>query len=162
MLKKWVLLGMFVSIGVYAQDDQVIVDGAIGVFHSGEKSLSETKLATFGIQEDLLGPWKDRAVVGGWLDNAGNGKTGSALISGQLGFEINSNGTIGSIFAGPCLISHPDEVLLGGYLEFMEDFHLGLQDHGNNYIGVFYRHISDAGLTSVNIGRDVVGIELRW
>lgn len=153
---------MFIGLTAHAQSDQVILDGGVGVFHSADTGLSETKMITLGVQEDLWGPLKDRAVIGGWLDNAGHGRSGSALISGQLGFEVNRDGLIGGIFSGPTLISSPDNVLLGGYFEFMDDLHLGIQDHDNNYIGIFYRHLSDAGLTSVNIGRDIIGLELRW
>ena len=99
---------------------------------------------------------------GGWIDNAGNGKTGSALVSGQIGFEVNRDGTLFGAFTGPCLISNPDQVLLGGYFEFMDDLHLGIQDRQGNYFGIMYRHISDAGLTRVNVGRDIIGLEMRF
>lgn len=160
---KLLLIGLLIVSGnAWAQDDQVIVDGGVGVFHSADKGLSEMKMITLGIQEDVWGPLKMRGTGGAWIDNAGNGRTGSALVSGQLGYEVNSHGLVGSIFTGPTLISHPDQVLLGGYFEFMEDIHLGIQDEHNSYIGVMYRHISDAGLTAVNIGRDSIGIEIRF
>lgn len=159
---KYLILLLFLCTTAQAQDDQYIIDGGLGVFHSADYGTPETKMLTLGIQEDLYGPLKDRAVVGGWIDNYGYGRTGSALASGQIGFEVNKDGTIAGIFSGPCLITHPDNVLLGGYLEFMEDIHLGIQDKDNNYIGLFYRHLSDAGLTSVNVGRDIVGVEFRF
>jgi hypothetical protein len=162
MIKNIIKLIIFMCLSqsAYAQDDQWVLDGGVGAFHSADKGLSETKMLTFGIQEDLWGPLKDRTVVGGYLDNAGNGKSGSALIAGQLGFEVNRDGLVAGIFAGPSIITTPDS-LLGGYFEFTDDLHVGIQDR-DNYIGVFYRHISDAGLTSVNIGRDVIGLELRF
>jgi hypothetical protein len=145
---------------VYAQDDQIFVDGGLGVFNSGKNSLSETKTLAIGLQEDLWGPLKQRGAVGAWLDNAGQGKSSSAFASGQLGFEVDHQGLIGGIFSGPAVISNTD-VLLGGHFQFMEDLHLGIQDR-NNYIGVFYRHLSSAGLEMPNIGRDLVGIEIRF
>ena len=160
VLKYIVFICLSIS-SAYAQDDQWILDGGVGVFNSGKNSLSETKMLTLGIQEELWGPLKDRAVVGGWIDNAGGGKSGSALASGQIGFEVNRDGLVGGVFTGPAFISTPD-ILLGSRFEFMDDIHLGIQDTGNNYIGVFYRHLSDAGLSSVNIGRDIIGIELRF
>jgi hypothetical protein len=160
-MKYLPLILLFLSTLAYAQQDQIVVDGGVGVFNSGKNSLSETKILTIGEQEDLWNALKMRGIVGGWLDNAGGGKTDSALISGQIGFEVNDNGLIGGIFSGPALISSPD-VLLGSNFEFMDDLHLGIQDKDSNYIGVYYRHLSDAGLSSVNIGRDVIGIELRF
>ena len=161
-MKFLAILMLFVSTAALAQQDQIVVDGGVGIAHSADYGLPETKMLTLGIQEDLWGPLKDRAVVGGYLDNAGNGRTGSALAAGQLGFEVNRDGLVAGVFSGPSFISSPDNVLLGGYLEFMEDLHIGIQDNYNNYIGVMYRHISDAGLTSVNVGRDIIGLELRW
>jgi hypothetical protein len=155
------LVLILVSSTAYAQDDQYILDGGIGVFHSADHGLSEMKMATIGIQEDVWGPLKDRVIAGGYLDNV-TGRSGSALVAAQIGFEVNRDGLIGGIFTGPSLISSPDNVLLGGYFEFMDDIHVGIQDKDNNYIGVVYRHISDAGLTAVNVGRDVIGLELRW
>lgn len=160
-MNKLVFSLLLFSSVAWADQDQYVLDGGVGVFHSADHGLSEMKMLTFSVQETLWGPLKQRAVVGGWIDNV-PGRSGSFLASGQLGFEVNSNGLVGSIFTGPAIISSPDNVLLGGYFEFMDDLHLGIQDRDNNYIGVMYRHISDAGLTPVNIGRDMICIELRW
>lgn len=141
--------------------DDLVLDGGIGVLNSGKKSLSETKMLTLGIQGDLIGPLKDRAVIGGWLDNSGKGRTGSAVTSGQLGFEVNSGGLVAGIFTGPALISNPD-VLLGGPFQFMDDLHIGIQDRSGYYIGLMYRHLSSAGIETPNIGRDIVSLELRF
>ena len=74
---------------------------------------------------------------------------------------MNSNGTVVSIFTGPALISIPDSYL-GGPFQFMSDVHWGVQDMDLNYIGVYYRHISSAGLETPNVGRDIVGLEIRF
>ena len=160
-MKYLILLLMLVPYLSFAQDDQLVLDGGVGLFHSADKGLSETKMMTLGVQEDLWGPIKDRAIVGGWIDETGDGKSGSALLGGQLGFEVNNNGWVGSIFSGPAMISNTD-VLLGGNFEFVDDLHLGMQDQHGYYIGVMYRHISDVGLTPVNIGREFIALELRW
>jgi hypothetical protein len=160
-MKYLVIALLLLSTPAYSQDDQYVLDGGIGVFNSGKKSLSETKMLTIGKQEDLWGPLKSRGVVGGWLDNSGGGKTNSALVAGQIGFEVNRDGLVGGVFSGPCLISSPD-VLLGGNFQFMDDLHLGIQDNENNYFGVMYRHLSSAGLSTPNIGRDIIAIELRF
>jgi hypothetical protein len=152
---------VFLSINSWAQDDQIVVDGGVGVFHSADKGLSETKMLTIGIQEDLWGPLKMRGVTGGWIDVSSPYKSSSALLSGQVGFEVNSNGLVGGIFSGPTLISNTDQ-LLGGHFQFMDDLHLGIQDCHSSYIGVFYRHLSSAGLETPNIGRDVIGVEIRF
>lgn len=164
MLNKLMLycvLIIFIPMISYAQSDQIIVNGGIGVFNSAKRSLSETKMLTLGVQEDLWGALKDRGIVGGWLDNAGDGKTSSGLMAGQIGWEVNRDGLLVGIFAGPCLISNTDS-LLGGHFQFMDDIHLGIQDRDGNYIGLMYRHISSAGIATPNIGRDIMGVEIRF
>lgn len=158
------LLITFCTVCLILEDsyaDDLILDGGVGVFNSGKKSLSETKMVTFGVQEDLIGPLKDRAVIGGWLDNADHGRSSSAVVGGQLGFEVNRDGLLVGIFTGPSVISNTD-ALLGGPIQFMDDLHLGIQDPHGYYIGVMYRHLSSAGIETPNIGRDVVGLELRF
>jgi hypothetical protein len=141
--------------------DDLVLDGGVGIFNSGKKSLSETKMLTLGIQEGVFGPLKDRAVIGGWFDNSGRGRSSSAVVAGQIGFEVNNGSLVAGLFTGPALISNPD-VLLGGPLQFMDDLHIGIQDRSGYYIGIMYRHLSSAGLEMPNIGRDVVGLELRF
>jgi hypothetical protein len=160
MISKVLVLLLLCSTA-YAQDDQWVWNLGIGAFNSSKNSLSETKILTLGIQEDLWGPLKQRGTVGGWLDDAGNGRSGSALISGQLGFEVDRDGTVASVFFGPCLIGSPD-IYLGGPFQFMTDLHLGIQDRDFNYIGIFYRHGSSGGLEMPNVGRDFVGLEIRF
>lgn len=160
-MKKILFLLLLICSTAYAQDDQIVLDGGLGVFNSATKGLSETKMLTLGLQEDVWGPLKDRFIVGGWLDNSGNNKRNSALASYQLGFEVNRDGLIGGIFSGPTAISTTDE-LLGGHFQFMDDIHFGMEDKQGNYIGIIYRHLSSAGIEMPNIGRDVIGLELRF
>lgn len=156
MLNKILLIILFFGATAYAQDDQWVVDGGLGVSNSAPSM----KMLTVSLQEDAWGPLKQKFSVGGWLDSSTTNKS-SALVSSQLGFEVNSNDIIGGVFSGPCILTSTDS-LLGGYFQFMSDLHLGIQDRDNNYFGVFYRHISSAGLESPNIGRDVVGIEIKY
>lgn len=160
-MKKFVVLLLLMSGMAYGQNDQQVVTGGIGVFNSGKNTLSETKMLSYGIQEDLWGPLKQRGTIGGWLDDAHNGKKDSAFIAGQLGFEVDNNGWIGGVFSGPALISSPD-ALLGGIFQFMDQISFGIQDKHNSYFGVFYRHFSSAGLEMPNIGRDLIGVEIRF
>ena len=160
MLSKLAILLILFGSVAYAQDE-TIVSGGIGISNSGKKSLAETKMLTLSFQEDLWGPLKQRGTLGGWIDNAGGGKTGSALAAAQIGWEIERNGIVASVFSGPCLLSETD-ILLGGHFQFMDDLHLGIRDVSGYYIGVIYRHISSAGIATPNIGRDIVGLEFRF
>lgn len=152
----YVCISIVCVIPAYSQDDQIVWGAGIG---SGDSY--GTRMLSLGIQEDLWYALKQRGTVGGWFDPTGNGRSSSVLASGQLGFEVNSRGTVVSIFTGPCLISTPDSYL-GGYFQFMTDAHIGLQDNDVNYLGVFYRHISSAGIENPNVGRDIMGLELKF
>ena len=142
-------------------DDQVVLDGGLGVFGSSRNGLAETRMISVAAEETLWYSIKDRANIGGWLDDSGSGRSSSAFVSGQLGFEVDRDGTVGTIYTGPCIISSPDS-MLGGYLQFMTDFHFGIHDRDSNYMGIFYRHISSANLSSPNLGRDIMGVEVRF
>lgn len=138
----------------YCQEDQLVFDGGIGDGNS-----YGMRAASVGVQEDLWFALKDRFTVGGWVDSS-SGKSSSFLGSTQLGFEVDNGGVLASIFSGPAMISNPDS-LLGGYFQFMTDVHFGIQDKQSNYFGIMYRHISSAGIETPNIGRDIIGLELR-
>ena len=164
MLSKIVSGCLFLSTIAYGQDfqeDQTALDVGIGVFRSADKGLSETKMLSIGKQETLLGPLKSRYSAGFWLDNTRDGRKSSGFVGAQLGFEVANNGWVGGIFSGPTVISTPD-VLLGGRFQFMDTINYGLQDKSGNYIGLFYRHFSSAGLEMPNTGRDILGIEIRF
>jgi len=158
---KHVLLVLCLLLSTNALADSTgALDVGLGVFNSGKQSLSETKMASYTEQTSISDAFRLRATGGFWVDVT-QGKSSSGFAAGQLGYEVNSKGTVLGAFTGPALITNTD-VLLGGHFQFMDEFHLGLQDEGKSYIGVFYRHLSSAGLEMPNIGRDLVGIELRF
>ena len=136
--------------------DQFVLDAGVGVFNT---TMMRTLSGSY--QQEWEYPFFTRTTLGLWVDNSGNGQSNSGFISEQLGYEIRHNGTIVSIFTGPSFITTPDTVL-GGYFQFVSDLHLGLEDTRHNYLGVFYRHISSAGLYYPNLGRDMVGLEIRF
>lgn len=140
---------------------EFVIDGAVGVFHSGEKGLSESKMLKLGLEEPVWNALKQRFNVCMWLDNGGEGKTNSACVGYQLGFEVNSNDLTASIWSGPGLITSPD-VLLGSPFEFNETAFIGIHNVIGETIGVSYNHWSDAGLTPINIGRDYFGVEIKF
>lgn len=84
----------------------------------------------------------------------------AVAIGYQLGWTIEANALAIGVYSGPALITSTDS-LVGSPLEFVSEAHIGLADR-SGYLGVFYRHMSNAGISKVNIGQDSVGIELRW
>lgn len=148
----------FISI---AYADSVSIDTSIGVFNSGKRSLSESKLLRFGVEEYVWYNFKEKVNTGFWLDNAGDGRTGSAFISYQLGFNVHNSVFEMSLYTGPALISSSD-IYLGGHFQFNDTAYFGICDVEGNSIGVSYNHFSSAGLEVPNIGRDFVGAEIKF
>lgn len=159
---KYLILLMFAfSIQSYAQDDQWAIDGGLGVFSTQGTSLSDVKFAKVGIQEDIWDAFKQRVSVGGWLDSRGSGYSGSAFGGYQLGFEVNNSVFQGGIFTGPTLISTTDKDL-GGIFQFNDSINFGIKDDRGNVIGIVYNHFSSAGLESPNLGKDFMGLEIKF
>jgi hypothetical protein len=162
---KYVLLIITLSIVIAplnALSDDTFVEAGVGIFSSGVNTLAETKLLMVGRQTEVWGPFVNRYGVGGWTDCAGNGRSDSAFFSDQIGFEVvTGTGTYASVYSGPTAITATD-AYLGGHFQFQEDVHLGIQDQQSNSIGVMYKHFSSAGIYTPNIGRDFMGVEIKF
>jgi len=136
--------GTFLKYSVNAHTDKII----------HQKGLS------LGYQ-DALAVFDKKWEIGFWSDSSGrDGAKGSAFASYSVGVEPTYEALYVNFFQGVCLISNPDSVL-GGPLEFMMDFGVGLRDTvKGTALGMHYKHISNAGLSMPNLGRDTFGIQV--
>ncbi len=101
--------------------------------------------------------------LGGYVDNAGEGRKGSAIGKLQVGVKPGpATGVYGFGFFGPAGITATD-ALLGSHLQFATDVGVGVRDM-NTFINVGYTHVSNAGIKLPNKGRDYlmfsVGVSL--
>lgn len=149
----FICLNVFCSLSLA---DEVTFDLGLGALNT----TSTMKFVSLGVQEDLWTIVKQRATVGGWIDQS-PGNASSGFIAGQLGVEIVNSGWVGSTFFGPGAISQSDN-LLGGWFQFMSSLEFGLRDINGNYIGAMFRHFSSAGVETPNLGRNVLGLELKF
>jgi len=156
-------MGLFLlfSSQVYAAQDQIVVDGGLGVFGTEGSSLSQVKFGKVGIQEDLWYNLKQRFNTGMWLDDRGGGRKSSGFGGYQVGYEVTNDVLQASIWSGPTLISSPD-IALGGYFQFNETLYLGIVDKDRNSIGIAYNHFSSAGIETPNLGNDFIGLEIKF
>lgn len=93
------------------------------------------------------------ADVGLWTDTGlAQGRATSAFTSYQLGIKPETEHLYVSAFWGPGLISTSD-TQLGGNFQFFHDLCAGFQDKATS-VGVCYKHISSAGISKPNKGRD--------
>jgi hypothetical protein len=159
----WTIMAyVFISpVMAYGQSDQIIVDGGLGILNTEGSGLSQVKFAKFGLQEDLWGALKQRFNAGVWLDSRGDGHSSSTFSGYQLGFEVSNEVLQASIFSGPNLISSPD-VALGGMFQMNESIFLGIKDSDCNSIGIVYNHFSSAGIEQPNLGKDFLGLEIKF
>ena len=145
----------------HAQGDQIVIDAGLGILNSEGSSLSQNKFAKIGVEEDLWYNLKQKINVGEWLDNRGYGYSNSAFTGYQLGFEVSNEVLEASVWSGPTLIGAPDAAL-GGPIQFNETIYLGIVDKDKNSIGMVYNHFSSAGIYVPNLGRDYLGLEIKW
>ncbi len=128
-----------------------------GVFNSGKQSLAEVKFVNIGHREPLFLGLTQQYEAGGWSDSAGNGRHGSIYGAYLVGVEAGAN-AIARAMAGPAIIATPDSYL-GGPIAFSEEFFVGFKSNSGNVVGVMYKHISNAGLYTQNMGRDFAGVQ---
>lgn len=112
-------------------------------------------------QERVIGPLATQWELGGWMDRSGvPGRQSSLLGGASIGFHINSEYLFAQTFVGPALISNPDSNL-GGYLQINNDISAGIRDPDIGCaIGVAYKRVSSLGMSSPNIGRDMIMVQL--
>ena len=151
----------FLADRCHAQNDQISTEIGLGVFGTRGSSLSQVKFVKLGLQEDLWYSFKERFNVGGWTDSRGDGRSGSGFAGYQVGFEVTNDTFQASIFTGPTLISSPD-IALGGILQFNETIFFGIVNKQNETIGIAYNHFSSAGLEAPNLGRDFMGLQIKF
>lgn len=159
-MKKFLALLALVSTPAVA-DTTLSLDVATGIFNSGRNNLAETKLLKIGLEEDLWYNLKHRINGGIWLDNVGNGRNNSGFLAYQWGFVVNNGNVEAGVYSGPAYITTPD-IYLGGRFQFNETACLGISDRGGNVLSACYNHFSSGGLEFPNIGRDFLGVQIKF
>jgi hypothetical protein len=141
---------------------QTYATWGVGVGHpKASASPDKNKFIEFGVQRShkLL---ESRFGVGGWTDKSKYpGARDSYYIQAQLGVETKRDGVYLAYFVGPALIQKKDS-LLGSHLQFSQSLEIGLIDTRRVAVALVVRHFSNAGLTTVNKGRNYVGPQVRF
>lgn len=155
------ILVIFIGSKVYA--DEFSFSYGLGAGESAKNSISETKVAEFSYREYLYLPFYLAYEVGGWLDNAGNGRLSSQFMSFGPGYLVDLNWLEIRNSYGVSYITDPD-IYLGGPFQFHGELYLGFRDKLGDGIGIKYNHFSSAGIYQPNTGRDFVLLELstKW
>lgn len=127
--------------------------------------LGGTKALFISYQEKVFGPLISQYEFGAWFDHTGlSGRSSSALAGASIGVQVNAGNMFSQALFGPALITSPDSVL-GGLVQFNNDIVFGFRDlDAGSSIGACFKHISNAGLSSPNRGRDLImfRVSLPW
>lgn len=121
---------------------------------------SSQKGLSFGRQSEWS-IFETKTEGGFWVDNTGRqGAEGSTFLSYSVGIEPRWGALYLNVFQGVAVLSNKDTVL-GGHFQFVEDVGLGIRDQEKGTaVGVFYKHISSAGIYKPNVGRDFLGVQV--
>jgi hypothetical protein len=137
----------------------------VGLPADPQNSISDVKTIFIGRQYQFsqnspfkLLDWKWE--VGGWADNAGDGRKHGGFGSASIGLEPQLDIFYINAFWGVGAATHPD-TMLGSHFQFVQDFGVGFKDARGVGVGFSYKHISNAGMTEINRGRDFITIQLR-
>ena len=95
--------------------------------------------------------------LGGYTDNVGTGRSSSLFATFQVGVKAGPEvGFYGKAFLGAGGITTTDS-LLGGRFQFMEEVGFGIRDT-KTFVEWVYCHVSSAGISSPNQGRDFIAV----
>lgn len=159
------LLGLLLLVSMPVHAEEAFASFGVGVFHSAERSLGETKVGNFGFRQELYQGVYWQFKGGYWGDGSGDpSRNGSAFVSTGPGMTVDLRPVEMRAGYGLAAISSPDSYLGGRFPQFQGEIYLGVRDPRGNGIGLEYDHISSAGLVSPNMGRDFVVLQLsqKW
>ncbi len=98
---------------------------------------------------------KIKTEFGGWISKQ-DGRSSSLYTSISWGYRVASqSGPFFEAFVGPTWISKPDSQL-GSHLQISHDLSFGWLKDGWG-VGLGFKHISNAGMSQPNRGRDFLG-----
>lgn len=129
--------------------------------YPGDGSYSDVQTYSLGVQAPINKTFDLFAESGGWKDPGHyKGATAGGFIAAGLVLDLEMNNHYASYSLGPSLIL-PTDTLLGYPLEFYHKLVVGFRQD-NKRVGIGIKHFSDAGISSVNYGRNFVFLEVGF
>lgn len=125
---------------------------------SPSKDLDSVTGLSIGVQEKIL--FAAYKLEGGIILDKRPGGADMGFASASIGVEPKTGDFYVNLFQGVGVVSGTD-AYLGGHLQFFLDAGAGIQDPNTGVkLGVHGKHISNAGLTTVNRGKDMIGLQV--
>lgn len=126
----------------------------LGFGMPGQVDISESKLLSFELTNELGRLFRHKLSYGAWFDPQPDFKRTSASFgSYSVGLRVEPGPLYFENYFGLSLISQTDSMLSTNF-EFTEELGFGVRDKEGRFFGVEYRHFSNAGLQLPNKGRD--------
>lgn len=150
---------LFLTSHVYA--GQYYGSYGVGVFQKESKSFADVKLFNIGTQWDLYKLFKQKFEAGVWTDVKFENRRSSGYAAYSVGIRVEPQFLYVESYWGAGLITHTDG-MLSTNIQFMNDTGIGVQDNAGRFIGINYKHISNAGISYPNLGRDFLTIKVGF
>lgn len=153
-----VILPLLLLIGP-AFADQAGIRYGLGVGVKEANSVADIKAFSAFYSTPVFSLFSQKFEGGLWVDpHGGTERSSSAFGSYSLGVRVDNPSFYAAIYWGAGLITHRDS-RLGSNNQFFNDAVIGFKDSAERHIGLSYKHISNAGLSSPNKGRDFIMLE---
>jgi len=160
---KRVLLFILMITSSLANATDLSYKFGLGFNQPNQDGTAETKYLSIGIQDDISRVFKHKFDLGAWFDSldADKQKRSSGFVSSSLGIKVEPGFMYMETFWGVSYITQTD-IQLGTQFEFTEEIGIGIQDLSGKFMGLEYRHFSNAGISLVNKGRDFILINVGF
>jgi len=138
--------------------DAVIFRYGLGFGAPRQSGRGEIKWFSLGIEQEKPSPWVTKAEIGVIADMKQDlGRRSGVFASYSIGPKMQLGPVQTRYMWGVGYLSHPDQ-LLSSRFQFTHDLTFGLYDRKSG-LSLGYKHISNAGITLPNRGRDFLTLQ---
>jgi hypothetical protein len=156
MSRLLLLCSIFLSTQCFA--DAIIFRYGLGFGAPNQAGRGEIKWFSLGIEQEKPAPWVTKAEIGVISDMKQDiGRRSGLFASWSAGPKMQLGPVQTRYLWGVGYLSHPDQ-LLSSRFQFTHDLIIGLYDRKSG-LSLGYKHISNAGITLPNRGRDFLTLQ---
>ena len=155
-MKKLILMLLFVFI------TQVAFAGGFAKVggDATNRIVFNNKLITLGYQHKFFYLFDYQLEAGNFSNHGKSLPDESYFVGSSVGVSLVQHSWYAKSFIGPALVT-PTNVYLNTPIELNTDLELGLRDHRGLGMGVGYKHMSNGGVTTPNLGRDFLFLKIQ-
>lgn len=159
-MQRSIVFLIIMIVWVAARADNLTLKYGLGFGLPDQTNLSASKYLSVGYQMPFGPVFNAKMDAGGWFDsNETSSDKSSGFATASVGMRVDIGPLYIDNYFGTAWLTTTDG-LLGIPFEFTEEFGIGLKDEFGRSTGVQYRHFSNAGISSINKGRDFVLVNI--